>query len=68
MPIVSVPVLSEQRTDMQPRVSMVARFLTRTLRRAMRLAMMVRERATQSGRPCMACQYAINDSERRKQT
>ena len=51
LPRVSVPVLSEQRTDMQPRVSIVARFLTRTLRFAMRLATMVKESATQTGRP-----------------
>ena len=50
-PTVKVPVLSEQSTDMQPKVSMVARFLTRTCRFAMRLATMVKESATQTGNP-----------------
>jgi hypothetical protein len=48
---VSVPVLSEHNTDMHPKVSIVARFLIRTLRFAMRLAMIVRDNATQTGRP-----------------
>jgi hypothetical protein len=51
-PVVKVPVLSEHRTDMQPRVSMVAKFFTKTLRFAIRLAMIVSDRATQRGRPC----------------
>jgi hypothetical protein len=52
LPIVNVPVLSEHKMDMQPKVSIVARFLTRMLRFAMRLAMMVSDKATQTGRPC----------------
>ena len=52
LPTVSVPVLSEQRTDMHPRVSMVARFFTSTLRLAIRLATIVSESATQTGKPC----------------
>jgi hypothetical protein len=50
-PTVRVPVLSEHNTDIHPRVSMVARFLTRTLYFAMRFAMIVRDRATQTGNP-----------------
>lgn len=50
--MVRVPVLSEHNTDMQPSVSIVARFFTRTLRLAIRLATMVRESATQTGKPC----------------
>ena len=50
-PIVSVPVLSEHKTDIQPKVSIVARFLTRTLRFAIRFAMIVSDNATQTGRP-----------------
>ena len=53
LPRVSVPVLSEQSTDMQPRVSIVARFLTRTLRFAILRATMVKDSATQTGRPCI---------------
>jgi len=36
---------------MQPSVSMVGEILTRTLRFAMRLAMIVSDKATQTGRP-----------------
>jgi hypothetical protein len=52
--MVRVPVLSEHKTDMQPKVSMVARFFTKTLCFAMRLAMMVRDKATQMGNPLKA--------------
>jgi len=38
-------------TDIQPKVSMVARFLTRAWCFAIRLVMVVSERATQTGRP-----------------
>jgi hypothetical protein len=51
LPSVKVPVLSEQRIDMQPSVSIVARFFTRTCRFAMRFAIMARDSATQIGRP-----------------
>lgn len=51
LPAVRVPVLSEHKTDMHPSVSIVARFLTRTCRFDMRRAMIVNERATQTGRP-----------------
>jgi hypothetical protein len=37
---------------MHPRVSMVARFLTRTWLAAIRLAMIVRESAIATGKPC----------------
>ena len=50
-PIVSVPVLSEHSTDMQPRVSTVARFFTSTCLLAIFFATMVRESATHTGRP-----------------
>lgn len=50
-PRVRVPVLSEHKTDMQPKVSMVARFFTKTLCFAMRFAMIVRDKATQTGKP-----------------
>ena len=53
-PTVSVPVLSEHKTDMQPRVSIVARFFTKMLCFAMRFAMIVRDNATQMGKPCTA--------------
>lgn len=49
--MVRVPVLSEHNTDMQPSVSIVARFFTRTLRLAIRLATMVSDSATQTGKP-----------------
>ena len=45
-PLVTVPVSSEHKTDMQPRVLIVVRFLTRTFRRAMTLAMIVSDSAT----------------------
>ena len=51
LPTVRVPVLSVQKTDMQPSVSTVARFFTRTLCLDMRFAMMVSDKATQTGRP-----------------
>lgn len=51
LPAVKVPVLSEHKTDMHPRVSIVARFLTRTCRFDMRRAMMVKESAKQRGSP-----------------
>ena len=51
LPTVKVPVLSEQSTDMQPKVSIVARFLTSTFRFAIRLATMVKESATHTGNP-----------------
>jgi len=50
-PSVMVPVLSEHNTDMHPRVSIVARFLTRTCCFAIRLALIVSDKATQIGRP-----------------
>lgn len=50
-PAVSVPVLSEHKTDMHPSVSTVAKFFTNTCRLAIRRAITVRERATQMGRP-----------------
>jgi hypothetical protein len=62
MPVVKVPVLSEHKTDMQPSVSMVAKFFTKTLRFAMRLAMIVSERATQMGRPCNRTQNVADRS------
>jgi hypothetical protein len=51
LPTVRVPVLSEHKTDIQPKVSIVARFFTRMLCFAMRFAMMVRDKATQMGKP-----------------
>ena len=46
-----VPVLSEHKTDIQPKVSIVARFFTKVLCFAMRFAMIVRDKATQTGKP-----------------
>jgi len=39
-------------TDIQPMVSIVARFFTKMLCFAMRFAMIVRDKATQTGKPC----------------
>lgn len=50
-PTVSVPVLSEQSTDMQPSVSTVARFFTSTCRFAIFFATIVRDSATHTGSP-----------------
>lgn len=44
---------------MQPSVSIVARFLTRTLRLAMRLAIMVNDKATQTGRPLKQVEFVL---------
>lgn len=49
--MVRVPVKSVQRMDMQRGVSMVARFLTRTLCFTMRLTIIVRDNTTHTGRP-----------------
>ena len=57
LPTVSVPVLSEHKTDIQPRVSIVARFFTKTLCFAMRFAMIVRDKATQTGNPLRGHEY-----------
>ena len=56
-PTVRVPVLSEHNTDIQPKVSIVAKFFTRTLCLAMRFAIMVSDKATQMGNPCGDVEY-----------
>ena len=58
-PSVSVPVLSEHKTDMHPNVSIVTRFLTRTCRAAIRRATIVSESATHTDKP-----YTMNGLSR----
>jgi hypothetical protein len=57
LPQVKVPVLSEQRTVVQPRVSMLARFLT-MIRDFRRHEMIANANATQRGKPCG--KYLVN--------